>query len=387
VIRGGRNTAAGIAKRLCATAAAANALILVASCSRDTAVASNRELRVKEIGDTSVVTVPHAERFPLVAVRSDATPDRLRVTCVVTPDVRRTVPLNALGGGRVVELRAKLGDDVVKGETLVVISSPDVSGALSDHQKARTNESLARQQLERAKLLFEHGTIARKDLEVAENAEQNALVDVRTTLERVRMLGGDPLRLSPYIELKAPISGTVIEQNVTSSAGVKSPDNAPNLLTIADLSHVWVMCDVYENDLARVQIGQRAEVRLNAYPDRLLVGSIGNVSKILDPNTRTAKVRVELDNSAGSMRQGMFATVDLISRQARSFPVLPQSALFRLHDADWVFKKTGLNTFRRLQVLTGGSASDSLQTIIGGVAPGDQVVRNALEFSRAIEQQ
>src|SRR4029077_13364084 len=101
---------------------------------------------------------------------------------------------------------------------------------------------------------------------------------------------------APLLELRAPITGTIVEQNVASGEALKSPDSGPSLLTIADLSRVWVVCDVYENNLADVRLGDTAELRLNAYPDRPLTGQVSDVSRVLDPVTRTAKGHLELDN-------------------------------------------------------------------------------------------
>ena len=112
--------------------------------------------------------------------------------------------------------------------------------------------------------------------------------------------------------MRAPISGTIVAQNITGGAGVKSLDNAPDLFTIADLSEVWVMCDVYENNLAQVHVGDSAEVRLAAYPDRPLRGARGKIMSLLDPATRTAKVRLELPNPKGLLKPGMFATARFV---------------------------------------------------------------------------
>lgn len=359
------------------------------ACSRDASARPDSvsvQPRVEELSDSSRFKVAHPERFPLVSVASRAVSDRLSGNCVVSPDVNRSVPVNALGGGRVVEIQATLGQHVRKGQALVTISSPDLSSALADHQKAIADAVLARKQIERARLLFEHGSIARKDLEATEDAEQKAQIDVRTTENRVRMLGGDPARPTPVIEIRAPIDGTIIEQNVTRSAGVKSPDNAPNLFTIADLSRVWVLCDVYENDLSRTHVGQLARIRLNAYPERSFAGRIGNISQVLDPSTRTAKMRVELDNRDGVMRPGMFASTELESSAVRSRMVLPTTALIQLHDGQWVFIKTGAATFRRVPVQGGREIEPGLQEILQGVTPGQQVVRNALQFVQTVEQ-
>jgi len=370
--------------------ASAAIVVLAGACGPDAAARDNQpalDVKVTEVSDSSLVAVPHPERFPLTDVTAEAVPDRLSGTCVVNPDVNRTVPVNALGSGRVMDLRAQLGDQVRQGQILVTISSPDLSSALADYLKAVADEGMSKKQLDRAQLLYEHGSIAQKDLEVAQDVEQKAQVDVRASEDRVRMLGGDPAHPVPYIELRAPVSGTVIEQNVTPAAGVKSPDNAPNLFTIADLSHVWVLCDVYENDLPRVHLGQIARVRLNAYPDRTFAGRIGNISQVLDPSTRTAKVRVELDNGAGVMKPGMFAVAELESTALRPHLTVPASALVQMHDADWVFVQAAAGGFRRVRVQTGGEIQPGVQEILAGLTPGQHVVRNALEFMQALDQQ
>ncbi len=341
--------------------------------------------RVVETSDTALVTVPHPEQFATVDVVHRSVADRLGGTCVVSPDVNRSVPVNALGGGRVIELRARLGDVVRKGDLLVRIDSPDLSAAITDYRKAVTNEDLARKQLDRSKALFEHGTIARKDLESADADERNAQADVQATQERVRMLGGDPAQTTSLIELRSPIDGTIVGQNVVASAGVKSPDNAPDLFTVADLSHVWVLCDVYENDLPRARVGESARIRLNAYPDRVFTGRIGNISPVLDPATRTAKLRVEIDNPDGIMRAGMFAVAELRTSSARSRLAVPATAIVQLHDCDWVFVKVGPSTFRRVAIQTGGEAEPGMQSVLQGLSPGQRVVRDALRFSQATE--
>lgn len=367
--------------------ALAAAIALTAGCASSKEAADQPPtVRIQTASDTSMISVPPTERVVVVPVVSRALADELHATGVVGPDITRTVPVNALGGGRVVAVRAKLGESVRKGQVLIVMTSPEAGAAASDYQKFTADAALVRKQLERARVLFEHGTIAKKDLEAAESAAQKAAVDVRMSGERVRMIGGDLEHPSPLIELRAPISGTIIEQNVTTASGVKSPDNAPNLFTIGDLSHVWVLCDVYESDLGRVRLGALAHVQLTAFPNRTFSGRVGDIGKLLDPTTRAARVRVELANPDGLMRQGMFAKVTLVSAQRDRRLVVPTTALLRLHDADWLFVKRDANTFRRTRVESGSVTTDGFQQVRGDIADGDLVVQNALQFSRSIER-
>jgi cobalt-zinc-cadmium efflux system membrane fusion protein len=364
--------------------------VIAAGCSREDKVDANTvaaAVKVEEVSDPNIIQVERAERFPLVKVQARSLRDELKVNAAVAPDVNRTVPVNSLSMGRVLDVRARLGDDVRKGQVLLAMNAPDVTQAFSDYHKARADEVLTRTALERARTLIEHGAIAQKDLEVAEDTANKAKVDVQTAVQRIRVLGGDVDHPSPVIEVKAPVSGTIVEQNTTAGAGVKSLDNSPNLFTIADLSHVWVLCDVYENNLSQVHVGELAKVQLNAYPERILQGRISNISRVLDPATRTAKVRLDLQNPGGLLRPGMFATVTFFSSGAKKIAAVPAAAVLRLHDKYWVFQPAGQNRFRRLEVQAGAVLPDKTQEIRSGLAPGDEVVANALEMSSSSGQQ
>jgi cobalt-zinc-cadmium efflux system membrane fusion protein len=372
---------------------AMTALILVAclasslssSCTRGSSADNPPPATVEKAPDPTIVEVPDPEQFSLTTVEQRPTYDELKVNGVVTPDVNRSVPVLSLAGGRVVDIRAKLGDDVTKGQVLLRINSPDVSQAFSDYQKAQADEVLARLQQERSETLLAKGAIAQRDLEAAEDAEQKAKVDLATAAEHLRVLGADVNHASPIVEVKAPISGTIVEQNITGGTGVRSMDNSPNLFTIADLSRVWVLCDVYENNLSQVRLGDFAEVRLNAYPDQALKGRVRNISRVLDPNTRTAKVRLELDNERRLMRTGMFATATFRSQTQQLRSLVPAKAVLRLHDKDWVFRAEGGHRFRRIEVQAGHVSSDGFQEVLAGVGPGVQIVANALQFASAAD--
>jgi cobalt-zinc-cadmium efflux system membrane fusion protein len=335
--------------------------------------------------DVNIVKVDHPEQFPVVTATKRDTAPELHVTGAVTPDVSRNVPVISLASGRVVDIRAKLGDAVTKGQLLMRIQSADISGAFSDYRKALADEVLARAQLDRSKLLYEKGAIAQKDLEVAQDTDDKAKVDVETTAERLRVLGSDINHPSAIVDVYAPVSGVITEQNVTAAAGVKTLDNSPNLFTIADLSYIWILCDVYENDLANVHLGEFADVRLNAYPGKVLKGRISNIGPVLDPNIRTAKVRLELHNP-GQMRPGMFVTATFQGLQKEIRAMVPASAVLHLHDRDWVYMPVRDKTFRRVEVIGGNMIPPDQQEIIQGIAPGDRVVANALVLQNTVEQ-
>jgi membrane fusion protein, heavy metal efflux system len=354
------------------------------SCSSDTKAAATRTEATLEAG---VYDVDRPDLFKLAEVELRSLPDVLRANGSVTPDVSRTIRVTSLGSGRVVDLQARLGDKVSKGQVLLRISSPDLATAMADYQKAQADEILSRKTLERAQLLSSRGALAEKDLQLAEDTEDKAKIDLHTAEQRVHILGGDTAQPGPLIELRAPVSGTIVEQNVSGFEGVKSLDNSPNLFTIADLSMVWILCDVYENDLGIVGVGDAAEMRLNAHPDRIFGGVVQDVSRVLDPNTRSAKVRVVLRNPDGALRPGMFAVATFRSRRSRPRLVVPGAAIMRLQDRDWVFRKEGDRRFRRVEVHVLGEAGAGLVQVQDGLKPGDQIIATALDFSTAMAGQ
>src|SRR5450432_1724536 len=247
--------------------------------------------QVEHEADASLVKVDPPEQFPVAAATAHISSTELNVTGTVAADVSRTVPVISLASGRVVEVRARLGDDVVKGQLLMRVQSSDVSSAFADYRKANTDEVLVRAQLDRAKLLFGKGAIATKELEVAQDTADKARVDVENATEKLKVLGANMDHPSSVIDIVAPVSGVITEQNVAASGGVKTLDNSPNLFTIADLSNVWIICDVYENDLPYVRLGEFADIHPIAYPNVILKGRIANLGPVLDPNNRTTKVR------------------------------------------------------------------------------------------------
>jgi len=356
-------------------------LCLGLACSRDTPAAASKPPVTL---DPDVFDTDQPALFKTAKAETRALPTLVTANGTVSPDVTRTIHVTSLGAGRVVDLRVKLGDNVKKGQTLLIISSPDLSSAFSDYQKAKADEVLSRKALDRAQLLSDRGAIAAKDLETAQDTEDKAKVDVQNAEHRVQILGADPAHPSPLIDLRAPVSGTIVEQNVAGYEGVKSLDNTPNLFTIADLGQVWVVCDVFENDLGEVHLGDSAEIRLNAFPDRAFKGKVADISRVLDPSTRSAKVRIVLGNAEGSLRPGMYAVATFRSRKLTQRVIVPATAIMRLHDKDWVFRKEGDKRFRKVMVQADGLAPDGMQEIREGVKPGDEVVTNALEFSTEV---
>jgi membrane fusion protein, heavy metal efflux system len=348
--------------------------------------------------DANNFKVDHPDRFPLVTAGERIAAPELNVTGVVNPDVSKQVPVPSLATGRIVEIDARLGDVVTKGQLLFKVRSADMANAFSNYRQAVKNEQLAvdnerltKIQLNRATLLFDNGAIPKSGLEIAQNAEagtQTALDDAKivteTAKEQLGLLGADPDHPTGIVQVFAPVPGTITDQEITDQSAVQSY-TAPNPFTISDLAHVWIICDVWENNMAQVHIGEYADIHLVAYPDRVLKGRISNILPIIDPNIRTEKVRLEVENP-GLMRVGMFVTATFHGETLEKRATVPASAILHLHDRQWVYAPLGSGRFRRQEVEAGNMLPGNMQEVISGIKPGEQVITNALVFQNTVEQ-
>jgi cobalt-zinc-cadmium efflux system membrane fusion protein len=370
--------------------AMALSLSVLSSCGgakHDQAAQAPPPVQVEKEGGVSLITVDHPNRFPVVTATEYASASTLNVTGTVNPDVSRTIPVISLASGRVVAIHAQIGDYVKKGQLLMEVQSTDVSGAFNQYLKAVNDERLAHTQDERAKILFDKGAIARSQLEIADDGEQDARSDLLAAEQQLRVLGVDKDHPAATLKVYSPATGVIITQNVTAAAAAGvTLAGSPNAFTIADLSHVWVICDVYENDLATVHVGQSADIHLNAYPDRLIKGTIGEIDAVLDPSIRTAKVRIQVPNPDHLMRVGMFATATFHGRRLEGHTSVPASAILHLHDRDWVYVPAGDGKFKRVGVVGGVMIADGKQEVTSGIAPGQQVVTNPLELQNSVDQ-
>ena len=274
------------------------------------------------------------------------------MTGTVTPDVSRNVPVVSLASGRIVAIHTRLGDTVRKDQVLMTVRSDDISGGYSTYRMAVADEGPGPMlSASSAKELYEHGAIALNDVQVAQDAEDKAKIEVEIGGEHLKLLGNDPDKQSFMVDVVATAPGVITDQQVTAGSLVQAY-NTPPPFTISDLSTVWILCDVYENDLATVRLGDTAEIALNAYPDRMFRGKVSNIGSILDPNLRTAKVRIEVPNP-GIMRLGMFVRATFRGQTSEMHTIVPASSVLHMHDRDYVFVPAPDNKFRRVEVVSG----------------------------------
>lgn len=363
--------------------------VVLAGCGKKFNPASGEvsQAPVVETTNAALVSVQNPEQYPTVTAGKVDVPNKLNVTGSVFPDIDREVPVISLASGRVVDIRARLDDNVKKGQLLLKVQSPDITNAFDTYLKAMNDEQMNDKAYLRAKDLYAHGAIALGSLEQAQDAEDDAQADLTAAEQQLKTLGVDKNHPSSIVNVYAPISGVIVAQNVTNAAATGvTYTGSPTAFTIADLSVVWIICDVYENELPNVHLGQEAEIRIDAYPGKVLVGHVSDIGPVLDPTIRTAKVRIEIANP-GVLRLGMFVTATLLSRNKVAHAVVPATSILHLHDRDWVFEPAGGNQFRRVEVVGGDMLPNNMQEILSGVEPGQQVVKDVLALEATAEAQ
>ncbi len=365
--------------------------VLLTGCNRgrapNEAAEAPPQATIVPAGDVALFHVDHPEQFTLTSASQHFAGSTLNVTGSVTPDISQTIPVISLANGRVLDVHVRLGDYVHKGQLLFEVQSTDISGAFGLYLKAVNDERLAGAQFDRAKILYDKGATPKSQLEIAETGELDARTDLNAAEQQLRVLGVDRDKPSLTARIYAPASGVIISQNVTNAAAAGvSLSGSSTAFTIADLSHVWVVCDVYENDLQTVHIGETADIHLSAFPDRTFTGTISDIGAVLDPSLRTAKVRIQVNNPNMTMRIGMFATAVLHGQRQQMVVTVPATAVLHLQDRDWVYIPAGGAQFRRIEV-RGGPIVGGNQEILSGLQPGQQIVAQALAFQNSVAQQ
>ena len=363
--------------------------IALSGCkSKDAGSGAPPATQIIQVADMNLLTIDakDVDKFPLATATQIESAAELTATGAVFPDINREVPVISLANGRVVDIKTRLDDNVRKGQLLLKVQSPDITNAFNAYLKAANDGQLAHRAYLRADDLLKHGAISQAQFEQAEDTDKNAQADLTAAEEQLQTLGVDKNHPSNIVDVYAPISGVIVAQNVTnaSAAGVSLSGSA-TAFTIADLSTVWIVCDVYENDIAKLQPGQEARIKFKAFPDRTVTGRISDIGPILDPSLRTAKVRIEVANP-GFLKLGMFATATFTSRAKEIHPVVPAEAVLHLHDRDWIYEPAGGNQFKRIEVHTGRMIDGNRQEILSGIQPGQQVVSNALLLETAGNQ-
>jgi len=311
-------------------------------------------------------------RLSIEAAPAQAVSAKLMLPAVVESDPARTAAVLTPLSGRLISLKVALGDRVARGQVLAVIDSPDLGQAYDDDAKAADTARLTEKNLARQEAQNKLGAASDRDLDQARSDHAQAAAEYSRTQARLQSLGAAPGNRSPsnLLTVTAPVSGSITALSVTPGNMINDPTQP--MMTIADLSTVWVTAMVPEKDVAAVSKNQDAEVSLVAYPERVLRGKVLFVSAVIEPDTRRNKLRIAFANPDYSLKPNMFATVTLTGT-AQSQVVLPSSALLMNNDRTSVFVATAPWTFERRTVDPQLEEGSSV-AIRSGVAAGEQVV-------------
>jgi RND family efflux transporter MFP subunit len=325
---------------------------------------------------------------PVVA---GASASELRLPGLVEPNAYRQVVVTPLVSGRLTRVTPALGEQVRRGQTLAVVYSPELAEAQTRYVSARALLNAHDRELQRTQKLVEIGAASRQELERihADHAAQTSAV--KSARAQLELLGVPSARLdalatgaeiSAETNVPAPIDGIVTERAANIGLNV---DPATKLFTIVDLSTVWVVADLFERDMARVRVGADARVTTAAYPDQILRGRVSYIDPQLSPETRTAKLRVELANPGGTLRLGMFADVTIAAVGAgASAPMIPRSAVQAVGSRTVVYLANAAapGTFIEREVRLGATTTGGVE-VLSGVQAGDAIVVEGSFFVRA----
>jgi len=283
--------------------------------------------------------------------------------------------------GRVVSISAAIGAHVHRGDVLALIDSPDLGSSEADLAKARADYVAANKDYLREKALWEdpHGrATSKKDLEQAEESFRRARAELERAQYKMRLLGGSAS--GQNFALRSGIDGEVIARNITPNVEIQGQyggGQAVELFTVGDVDHVWLLADIYEVDVARVHVGSPVSMRLVAYPDRTFDGTVEWMSSVLDPTTRTARIRCGFDNKERLLKPEMYATVEM-SGGTRKTLAIPRSAFFRLGDTTVVFARVGVASDGRIRIrrvpITVTDDSQPLLAVERGPPKGTMIV-------------
>jgi len=313
-------------------------------------------------------------------VNLESVQNEVAVPAKVQADPEHVVRIYPPVSGRLISLNVRPGDAIRAGQIVAIIESSDAASARADYDKTRIEAQRSEQAERRAVLLLQHEVMSQKDYEDIKAQAESAKSDLARTEQRLRMLGLSSSSASDRVAIRSPRNGVVTEIGAANGELSKSLDNANSIATIADLSSVWVVGDLYEKDLSLASRGTPTKITLAALPDRNWNSTISNVSDVLDPNTRTLKIRVVLPNPAHQLKPEMFATIHLVGRRQQLMTV-PTTAVLHEGNNAFVMVKKSDGTYEKRSVTIANSQSDKTE-IASGLRPGETIVTSGAELLR-----
>jgi len=389
--------------RLMASRAIASGAFLVCACvfvgcsgSREASQMTSFSGQQSKANTPSLFTIPQDQmsHVQVVTVAPTKITRTLRLTGSVEYNAFKTTPVISQVGGPVSRILVLPGAHVKEGDQMLDVTSPDYSQLLDTYLKAADAFRLADRNYSRAQDLYQHQAIAERDLQQAESDRTQAQADLNAAEQGLKILGvKNPEDLAKSstattaeIPVLAPISGEVVERLVSPGQVIQAGQT--QAFTISDMSTVWVLANVYQNDLAFVHEGDDVSVQTDAYPDTFH-GKISYVSPALDPNTRTLQARIVVDNKNEMLKRDMYCTVTVAAGTVANAIAVPDAAVLRDDENQpFVYVESGNNQFGRRSVSIGESTNGTTQ-VLSGLFVGDKVVGNGslfLQFANSLQQ-
>ena len=330
---------------------------------------------------TDISIPPNSSGVQTIVVAQKSVPDYLEIAGRIQPDPTKVIHVYPPLGGRVTSVEVRPGDHVRRGQEIATLDSSDVAAARSDYQKSRTDAELKARALVRAADLYQHNAIAEKDYQQAVADDQMAKSELDRARTQLKVLGVSPDGAMDSLSVTAPRDAVVLDVGAAPGEFSKSLDAPAPLCTLADLSTVWVMGDVYEKDIVGVKAGDRAEISVSAYPDQKLEGAVGNVGDAIDPVTHALRLRVILPNPGDRLKPEMFASIRVLRSTVRGIQV-PTSALLRESGGVFVFVQKSPGHFEKRPVTLGRAVGSDIE-VTAGLQAGETVVTEGALLVRA----
>ncbi len=327
---------------------------------------------------------PDSKGIQTQAARTSTIPEYLDLPAHIEADPTRVVHVFAPAGGRIVEMKVRPWDRVEKGQTLAMLESSDLARAVSDYHKALADHEVKQKALVRAQDLLDHKAISEKDFEQTQGDAQQSQAEVEAAREQVQVFGMDPDHASTQLLVRAPRAGVVLDIGAALGEFSQALSAPAPLATVADITSVWAVGDIYEQDLSAAKSGEIVQVTLNAYPDQHWAGRVSVVSDAVDPATRTLHVRVVLPNDGSRIKPGMFGAIRILRSSAQGV-LVPTAAVIREGNDAYIFGGKGNGRFERRAVKIGRTLDGSIE-IISGVSAGETIVSEGTLLLRSAGQ-
>ncbi|HET6993306.1 MAG TPA: efflux RND transporter periplasmic adaptor subunit [Bacteroidia bacterium] len=355
-------------------------LLLVISCKQK----ENAENPVRESSNIVSLTNNQISNISLDTAKITGEEENLILTGKVSFDESKVAKVFPLVGGNVTRVLVTLGDYVHKGQLLAVIRSTEISDLQSQYSVAQSALNTAKKNLDIAEELFKTKTYSELQVIAARHDYTSAETEVNRLKQSLAVYGASTTLPDALYDVISPMDGYVVEKNVNEKMDIR-PDNGTNIFTVSALNTIWVLADVYESDLAKVSVGQSVGIKTVAYPGIIFKGTISHVDNVLDPESKVAHARIELDNSKGLLRPEMFAEItDHIILPGQEVTVSSKAIVFQGGN-NYVLVKKSSTSFEKRQVAVGRTNDSGRTYILNGVRDGEIVVATGSVYVANVE--